>query len=267
MASQINASNSGFGGIVSTGDSSGVLQLQTTGTTALTIDTSQNVGIGTASPTNKLHVKNSTDTSIIGLIAGASYAVRLGSSSALNAAVVEGVDITGFTSYQPLWFGGSQLQFSTGNTERMRIDSSGRITTPYQPAFFVNKTTQTNLTATDLVVTYDNITTNIGSCYNSSNGRFTAPIAGFYQFSIVNSLVTTSATTYNALYPYINGSSTGIYSYVRIRGTPVNGSYGGINGSFAIYLNASDYIQMYAYSQTASYLVAGEQIFSGYLIG
>jgi hypothetical protein len=43
LASIINASNSGFGGIVSTGDSSGQLQLQTTGTTALTIDTSQNV--------------------------------------------------------------------------------------------------------------------------------------------------------------------------------------------------------------------------------
>jgi len=42
LASQINASNSGFGGIVSTGDSSGQLQLQTAGTTALTIDTSQN---------------------------------------------------------------------------------------------------------------------------------------------------------------------------------------------------------------------------------
>jgi hypothetical protein len=43
LASQINASNSGFGGIVSTGDSSGELQLQTAGTTAVTIDTSQNV--------------------------------------------------------------------------------------------------------------------------------------------------------------------------------------------------------------------------------
>jgi hypothetical protein len=42
LASQINASNSGFGGIVSTGDSSGQLQLQTAATTALTIDTSQN---------------------------------------------------------------------------------------------------------------------------------------------------------------------------------------------------------------------------------
>ena len=37
MASQINASNSGFGGIVSTGDSSGVLQLQAAGNTYLTL--------------------------------------------------------------------------------------------------------------------------------------------------------------------------------------------------------------------------------------
>ena len=42
MASIINASNSGFGGIVSTGDSSGQLQLQTAATTAVTIDASQN---------------------------------------------------------------------------------------------------------------------------------------------------------------------------------------------------------------------------------
>jgi hypothetical protein len=41
MASSVNASNTGFGGILMTGDSSGELQLQTAGTTALTIDTSQ----------------------------------------------------------------------------------------------------------------------------------------------------------------------------------------------------------------------------------
>ncbi len=45
MASQINASNSGFGGIVSTGDSSGVLQLQAAGTTIATIQsTGLNLG-------------------------------------------------------------------------------------------------------------------------------------------------------------------------------------------------------------------------------
>ena len=43
MASTINASTTGGGGIVQTADASGVLQLQTAGTTALTVDASQNV--------------------------------------------------------------------------------------------------------------------------------------------------------------------------------------------------------------------------------
>ena len=43
MASTINASTTGGGGIISSADSSGVLQLQTAGTTAVTVDASQNV--------------------------------------------------------------------------------------------------------------------------------------------------------------------------------------------------------------------------------
>ena len=49
MASSINADNgvsSGSAGLKSSADSSGVLQLQTNGTTAVTIDASQNAGVG-----------------------------------------------------------------------------------------------------------------------------------------------------------------------------------------------------------------------------
>ena len=42
MTTTINASNSGSGGLVQTADASGILALQTAGTTAVTIDTSQN---------------------------------------------------------------------------------------------------------------------------------------------------------------------------------------------------------------------------------
>jgi hypothetical protein len=46
MASTINASNGAVPGLISTGDNSGVLQLQTNnGVTAVTIDTSQNVAV------------------------------------------------------------------------------------------------------------------------------------------------------------------------------------------------------------------------------
>lgn len=54
MTTTINASTSA--GLISSADTSGILQLQTANTAALTIDGSQNVGIGTATPTTKLQV-------------------------------------------------------------------------------------------------------------------------------------------------------------------------------------------------------------------
>jgi hypothetical protein len=122
LASQINASNSGFGGIVSTGDSSGQLQLQTAGTTAVTIDTSQNVGIGTTSPSAKFHVAN----------AGVSpQATFVGTTLSPYITVVgnSGTTILGNESNGG-WVGtvGSQaFVFKTTDTERMRIDSSGNV--------------------------------------------------------------------------------------------------------------------------------------------
>jgi len=57
MANIINAITTGAGGLSTTADASGSIQIATNnGTTAMTIDTSQNVGIGTASPTAKLTV-------------------------------------------------------------------------------------------------------------------------------------------------------------------------------------------------------------------
>jgi hypothetical protein len=57
MAVTLNANSST--GFIATSDTSGVLQLQTGGTTAVTVDASQLVGIGTASPAGKLHVAGS----------------------------------------------------------------------------------------------------------------------------------------------------------------------------------------------------------------
>ena len=53
MASNINADNgvvSGVAGLKTSADNSGVLALQTNGTTAVTVNASQNVGIGTTTP-------------------------------------------------------------------------------------------------------------------------------------------------------------------------------------------------------------------------
>ena len=55
MVATVNSTGTSTG-VVITPDSSGVLALQTGGTTAVTVDTSQNVGIGTSSPSQKLAV-------------------------------------------------------------------------------------------------------------------------------------------------------------------------------------------------------------------
>lgn len=45
MASTINSTTSGAGGLITTGDAANVLKLQTGGTDAVTIDASQNVAV------------------------------------------------------------------------------------------------------------------------------------------------------------------------------------------------------------------------------
>jgi len=128
MASSINASVAGAGGLITTADNTGILQLKTAGTTAVTVDASQNVGIGTTSPSTysaKFAIKTS-DQDVIGFVGGTTYGMRFGANSSF--AVIDGVDAATATSaYNPLCMRGSQLLFNTGGTERMRINSSGSV--------------------------------------------------------------------------------------------------------------------------------------------
>ena len=103
MANVINATSTGNGGLVSTGDDSGILNIQTNETTAITVDASQNVGIKTSSPNYALEVNGSVSVN------------NLYKHSSYNASMA-----IGNRAAQP-------VTFITDDTERMRIDSSGRV--------------------------------------------------------------------------------------------------------------------------------------------
>lgn len=95
MAVIINASTSA--GAVTTADTSGVLQLQTGGTAALTVDASQNVGIGTSSPGAKLVVTGAAAGAYGAIIyntsaTGQGLTVRGGSTSSQDAFNVQTYD-------------------------------------------------------------------------------------------------------------------------------------------------------------------------------
>jgi hypothetical protein len=120
MTTTLNASTAGAGGFIATSDNSGVLALQTAGTTAITVDASQNVGIGTTSPPS---VTNGRTVQI-----SASGRPRLYTTSTGTNAVN-----TFFGSSDDLACGqidvasNHPLVIYTNDTERMRIDSSGNL--------------------------------------------------------------------------------------------------------------------------------------------
>jgi len=115
MASTINGTSTGNGGLISTGDDSGILNIQTNETTAITVDASQNVGIGTASPNDQLEV------------AGANAYVRVNRTGNEPGILLTYSNSATNRGNIAVTSGGAMYFTSGGNTERMRILSGGNV--------------------------------------------------------------------------------------------------------------------------------------------
>ena len=144
--------------------------------------------------------------------------------------------------------------------EKMRIHKEGYVTKPNTPAFRAHDSghAQTGF------LTFDQIATNVGSHYNGSNGRFTAPVAGTYFFSFYGMLATSNGNA--RVEYYINGSvhSSGEH-YGGVAYTN-NQTYNMITCNTILTLNANDYINLNwnsSYNSMHSY----HNGFMGFLIG
>ena len=91
------------------------LAISTNSTQHLTVDSSGNVGIGTTSPSVLLHVSSSGDT------------IARVTSADGNSAFLDLGDASDPDGGRIVYDSGSNLTFSTASTERMRINSSGRV--------------------------------------------------------------------------------------------------------------------------------------------
>ena len=186
------------------------LGLSTNGTNAVTIDASQNVGIGTTSPSSsaKLNI-SSPDATYQIITSGTTNGIRFGTTSTYS--FIEGVDKTGTLSYQPLAMGGSILQYTTNGSERMRIDSSGGVRIATTANIF-NAASSEKLSVKNTVVgcaaTFQttDVTGGYPILYLSSTDTVTASqnaILFYRGASSVGSIGTTaSATTYNTSSDY-----------------------------------------------------------------
>ena len=202
--------------------------VSTANATAITIDSSENVGIGTSSPSGKLDVVGDIKTS-------GEYVINSGTTAKWTLG----------QSSDSLYF----YSVASGS-ERMRIDSAGIVTTPNQPAFFsggVNYSDTTFLGGTPLI--------NIGGHYSNTTGRFTAPVAGVYAFNFV-------LTQGDSQSHFVNIHINGVLYYDNILQYSTTYSVG--TNSIVVYLNANDYVT--AHKRGSSYNVYSSS-FSGHLIG
>jgi hypothetical protein len=277
-----------------TGGGSAWIQVQRTDTTATAYDlllqpSGGNVGIGTSSPTGKLHVKNGSNaievyptgtwagqvynatdsTGQNGLVVGNRWAAD--TSTAFEVGSLYG----GGTGSWRSWFkvdGIGQSIWSNNGSERMRIDSSGRVTMPYQTGFHASYgsiTTQSWSGTTAYQVVQLNGQATVGSRttgYNTTSYRFTAPVAGMYMLYSRFTPSTNTAAGPEAIYS-INGSGS-YYAGINYTGGGL-GSYVSTSANLLVQLAANDWVEFrIANNNSSSFtLDLTRCAFGGYLVG
>lgn len=218
------------------------------------------VGIGTSSPATKLNVYESGALDALVRISNANGGVYASSlnidSTNLTGSRYNSIYSSNNNTYQWAINGGgadATMALCTGssNTQRMVIDSSGRITMPYQPAFNARLTSGSYSGTTTIV--FNDIWVNRGSCYNVSNGLFTAPIAGYYFFSC---RLRSYSGELNPIWVK-NGTDQAYF------GT----SSGSLAGTWIFNLAAGDTVSVRNTSGTIQGVADYHSVFNGYLLG
>lgn len=158
-----------------------------------------------------------------------------------------------------------EIYGKTANTSALTIDSSGRVLMPQRPAFQaygVNPASATS--STNLVFQYTHV--NVGNCYSTSTGKFTAPIAGIYYVSASGlGPANTSTTNFTIM---LNDASWRRQVFHR---DIANGSDGSLQIDAVMNLSANDTVNINAgsgyWDNSQSSTMTSYFGFCGFLIG
>ena len=164
---------------------------------------------------------------------------------------------------------GTNNSIVINNITAMSVDASGRILKPNHPIFQAYGVSQGWVTATYMI--YPTVLINQGSNYNTTTGRFTAPITGAYHFFW--SHIGGNSDTVWRYYFRKNGSNVGDW-HARLDTSESGSGYGFGTREIIIPLAVGDYVQIYFSSDsgTSAYPSGADSTntyptFGGYLIG
>lgn len=227
-------------------------------TDAITVDSSNNVGIGTSSPSATLTASQSGNNIFAlertGVSGSGQFGINVETNSQTTVSYDDGAQLVFGTASSP--------STHSGFAERLRIDSSGRVTMPYQPAFAYTGTNYNQGAGASIIIPAST-KLNTGGHYNGSTGVFTAPVSGFYIFGFFG-----LSYPHNSEVNQIGYFKNGVLSsgYMQFAG---NASIHQIaSGGYGVYLNANDTLDLRYYRSSGSaYAYASQWTMWGYLIG
>jgi hypothetical protein len=162
------------------------------------------------------------------------------------------------------------IHLTTAGTSRLKMNASGYMTLPYQPSFYAHLTTVATISVNNPIIFNNEVFDTAGN-YNTSNGRFTAPVTGLYQFNI--SLLVDSSQSAPVdvnVRIRVNGSGIPVSLYQTRRDSA---GYDLMSKSFCYKLSANDYIDVSIGGSTITIFGNGagasdnQTSFSGYLVG
>ena len=193
----------------------------------MTVTPAGDVGFGTTSPVREVEIKG-----------GGTSGTQLQVTGSANSAGIKFVPASGADEFEIQANVGSEwfVYNRTDNQYVLQIDGSGRVTTPYQPNFRGYQVGGWSGNGT--VMQFGSIKSNIGSCWNTSTHRFTAPVAGVY---LVNAGFIAESQTSNDEHNVILNKNGTVVTDTRFLG---HGKDTG-NISIAVEMNANDYLQLF----------------------
>lgn len=229
------------------------------GVEVLRVDSNSNVAIGTVFNLGKLSIQASSNTSL-----------SIRDSTPVTGS--SGILLENWTNTTapangtiPFAVRASQFQFGTDSAgsfiERLRVDSSGRITTPSQPVFKAFRSASTSGSG---IIIFNNEIFDVGNNYNNSNGLFTAPVAGYYIFFFL-SIGSGVSNTFRDVWGSVNGTTTPSSFGARPTNQTTDYSSSG-SATNIVYLNANDTFGLFASGTLYSDVNIWLQ-FGGYLLG
>lgn len=227
-------------------------------TSTLKVDSTNNrVGVGTTSPDYVFEIET------------AENAIANFKSTDANANIRFTDSNSTANGYAGIGAIGDDLTLIAGNDNRMKIDSSGHVTMPSQPAFMATKSSiQSNIAINSVVqITFDGERFDQNGDFSSST--FTAPITGKYQFNVVTTLAELDQDSAYVEFKLETSNVTYTNPIVDPDGFDQDLPYFTISTSYLVDMDANDTAKASLYIPNGSAQTdvrSGQSFFSGYLV-